>query len=226
MGLNAAELAGRIDHTLLRPEATLADINQVCREAIKFNFCAVCVHPYYVPQIHKLLHGSEVKTGSVAGFPYGMNCTADKISEANNVLTAGAEEVDMVLNIGALKDRNDDVVRRDIAGVAAACHEHGAILKVIFETCLLTDEEKVRACKLAVEAEADFVKTSTGFQGGGATVEDIRLMSAAVKEAGLGVKAAGGIRTYEQACALVEAGATRLGTSAGVSIVQEARTAQ
>jgi len=148
------------------------------------------------------------------------------VTEACSVLAAGAQEVDMVINIGALKDCNDAVVLHDISGVAAACHEYGAILKVILETCLLTQEEKERACRLCVEAKADYVKTSTGFSSGGATVEDIRLMSAAVKEAGLGVKASGGVRTYADACAMIEAGATRIGTSSGILIVKEALTAK
>jgi deoxyribose-phosphate aldolase len=222
----ARQIAGMIDHTLLKPDATLGQINQLCREARENRFIAVCVNPFYISQINTLLKESGVKTCSVIGFPLGASRSPDKVTEACGVLAAGAQEVDMVINIGALKDRNDVIVMHDIAGVAGACHAHGAVLKVILETGLLTQEEKERACRLCVAAKADFVKTSTGFGSGGATVEDIRLMSAAVKGAGLGVKASGGIRTYAEACAMIEAGATRIGTSTGVSIVREALTAK
>lgn len=222
----ADKLAGWIDHTLLRPEATEADVCRLCDEAARFRFCSVFVHPQHVAPVRARLEGTGVKIGSVAGFPFGTNPSAVKIHEAGAVLAAGAGEVDMVLNIGALKSRDDGFVFRDIAGTAAVCRAYGAVLKVILETCLLTDEEKVRACRLAAEAGAGFVKTSTGFQSGGATVEDVRLMSAAVRESGLGVKAAGGIRTYAQVCALIEAGATRIGTSCGAGIMQEALAAR
>jgi deoxyribose-phosphate aldolase len=223
--LTVRQIAGMIDHTLLKPDATLAQISQLCREAREHHFAAVCVNPFYLSPVHTLLKGSDVKACSVAGFPLGASRSPDKAEEARSVLAAGAQEVDMVINIGALKDRNDVVVLHDIAGMAGVCHAHGALLKVILETGLLTREEKMRACRLCIEAKADFVKTSTGFGCGGATVEDIRLLSAAVKEAGLGVKASGGIRTYADACAMIEAGATRIGTSAGVSILQEALAA-
>lgn len=216
------QIAGMIDHTLLKPDATIGQINQHCREALEMNFAAVCVNSFYISQVYTLLKGSCVKTCSVAGFPLGASLGSDKANEARSVLSAGAQEVDMVINIGALKDRNDDIVLRDISGVAATCHAHGAFLKVILETGLLTQEEKERACRLCIEAKADFVKTSTGFGFGGATVEDIHLMSAAVKEAGLGVKASGGVRSYADARAMIEAGATRIGTSAGLAIIKEA----
>ena len=218
----ARQLAGMIDHTLLKPDTTPAQINQLCLEARENCFAAVCVNPFYIAQVHTLLQSSGVKTCSVIGFPLGASRSPDKTAEAYSVLAAGAEEVDMVINIGALKDGDDDFVLHDISGAAGACHAHGAILKVILETGLLTQEEKARACRLCVEAKADFVKTSTGFGFGGATVEDIRLMSAAVKDAGLGVKASGGVRTYADACAMIEAGAVRIGTSAGLSIIKEA----
>jgi len=218
----ARQIAGMIDHTLLKPDATLAQIHQLCLEARENNFTTVCVNPFYVSQVRTLLQNTGVKTCSVVGFPLGASRSSDKVLEAFSVLSVGAQEVDMVINIGALKDRDDAVVRNDISGVAGACHVHGAILKVILETGLLTQEEKGRACLLCIEAKADFVKTSTGFGFGGATVEDIRLMSAAVKEAGLGVKASGGIRTYADACAMINAGATRIGTSAGLAIIKEA----
>jgi len=217
----ARQIAGMIDHTLLKPDATFGQISQLCREARDNHFAAVCVNPFYISQVHTLLKGSGIKTCSVIGFPLGASRSPDKVSEARSVLADGAQEMDMVINIGALKDRNDVIVLHDIAGVAGVCHTHGAILKVILETGLLTQEEKERACRLCVEAKADFVKTSTGFGFGGATVDDIRLMAAAVKEAGLGVKASGGVRTYADACAMIEAGATRIGTSAGLAIIKE-----
>ena len=220
------QIAGTIDHTLLKPDTTLEQIRRVCAEARENRFAAVCVNPFYVAEVHARLQGSGVKTCSVIGFPLGACRSQDKVAEANSVVAAGAEEVDMVINIGALKDGNDVLVLRDIAGVAGACHAHGAILKVILETGLLTQEEKERACRLCIEAKADFVKTSTGFGNGGATVDDIRLMSHAVKEAGLGVKASGGVRTYADACAMIEAGATRIGTSNGIAILKEALAAQ
>jgi deoxyribose-phosphate aldolase len=222
----ARQLAGMIDHTLLKPDATLGQIRQLCREACENGFAAVCVNPFYILEVHAQLKDSGVKTCSVIGFPLGASRSADKATEACSAIADGAQEVDMVINIGALKDGNNDLVRNDIVGVANVCHTRGAILKVILETGLLTQEEKERACKLCVEAKADFVKTSTGFGNGGATVDDIALMSAAVKEAGLGIKASGGVRTYADALAMIEAGATRIGTSAGVSILQEALAAK
>ncbi len=223
MKVSAEEIAGRIDHTLLKPDATPSQIEQLCKEARENKFCAVCINPIHVDQVHNLLKGSGVKTCSVIGFPLGATTTEQKVHEARSVIEAGAEEVDMVLNNGALKSGDDEVVRADVVAVAEVCREGGAILKVILETGLLSDEEKIRACKLCVEAKADFVKTSTGFGFGGATVEDITLMSGAVKEAGLGVKASGGVRDYTAACAMIEAGATRIGTSSGLAIVAEAR---
>ena len=223
MKVSAEVVAGTIDHTLLKPDAIPAQVEQLCAEARENNFCAVCVNPINVDQVHTLLKGSGVKTCSVIGFPLGATPTEQKVFETRSVIAAGAEEVDMVLNNGAFKSGDIETVRADVAAVAAACHEGGAILKVILETGLLSDEEKLRACKLCVEAKADFVKTSTGFGFGGATLEDIALMSGAVKEAGLGVKASGGVRDYAAACAMIEAGATRIGTSSGLAIVAEAR---
>ena len=226
MKVSAAEIAGMIDHTLLKPDATAAQVEQLCKEARENKFCAVCVNPINVAQVHDLLKGSGVKTCSVIGFPLGATTTEQKVFETHSVIEAGAEEVDMVLNNGALKAGDDEAVHADVAAVAEACHAGGAILKVILETGLLSDDEKLRACKLCVEAKADFVKTSTGFGFGGATVEDIALMSDAVKEAGLGVKASGGVRDYAAACAMIEAGATSIGTSSGIAIVKEARAAE
>jgi len=215
-------IAQLIDHTLLKPEATAAQVEQVCREAVQYRFAAVCVSPCRVELAARVLAGSTVKTATVAGFPLGANLTDTKVAETRVVIRAGAGEVDMVLNIGALKDGRDEFVRDDIAAVARACHEGGVICKVIFETCLLNDDEKTRACRLSVAAGADFVKTSTGLSTGGATVADVALMSRLVKPRGIAVKAAGGIRTLTDLQAMVGAGATRIGTSAGVKIMQEA----
>lgn len=220
--LSAKTLAGMIDHTLLKPDATLTQINQLCREAREAGFFSVCVNPFYVSEVREFLRGSCVKTCAVIGFPLGAICTPDKVSEACSVLTAGAQEVDMVISSGALKDHNDALVLHDISSVVRQCHSRDAIVKVILETGILSEEEKLRACRLCVEAEADFVKTSTGFGFGGATVEDVRLLSGAVKARGLGVKASGGIRSYADACAMIDAGATRIGASAGMAMVSEA----
>ncbi len=222
----AADIAGMIDHTLLKPDATPAQVEQLCKEARENRFRAVCVNPVHVALVSRQLKDSGVKTCSVIGFPLGAVPTEQKVFETRRVLDDGAEEVDMVLNNGAFKSGDDETVRADIAAVAEVCHAGGTILKVILETGLLTDDEKLRACALCVDAKADFVKTSTGFGFGGATVEDIALMSGAVREAGLGIKASGGVRDYEAACAMIEAGATRIGTSSGISIVQEARAAE
>jgi deoxyribose-phosphate aldolase len=181
------------------------------------------VNPRFVAQVAKALAGSDVKACSVIGFPLGAVKTESKVHETRGAIGDGAKEIDMVLWVGGVKSNQDDEVREDIAEVAKACHEEGAILKVILETACLTSEEIQRACKLCIEAKADFVKTSTGFGPGGATVEAVRLMSDNVKGAGLGVKASGGIRNYKDALNMIEAGATRLGASAGVSILEEAR---
>ncbi len=216
---SGAELARTIDHTLLKPAATAADIRALCEEALTHGFAAVCVNPIWIPLVAMLLEGSEVAPCSVAGFPLGANLTEVKTVEAIRALDDGAREIDMVIAVGALKERRDDDVRKDIAAVVRACQAGEAQCKVILETCYLTDEEKARACRLAIEAEASFVKTSTGFGSGGATLEDVRLLAAEVREAGLGVKASGGIRTREDALAMLAAGATRIGTSSGVAIV-------
>lgn len=220
--LSARQIAGMIDLTLLKPDATLGQISRLCLDARENGFAAVCVNPFYISQAYTLLKGSKVKACSVVGFPLGASRSPDKMAEAGGVLSAGAKEVDMVINIGALKDRNNMIVLHDIAGVSGICHAHGAVLKVILETGLLAQEEKERACCLCIEAKADFVKTSSGFGSAGATVEDVRLLSSVVKKAGLGVKASGGIRTYADVCAMIEAGATRIGTSTGVAIIREA----
>jgi len=223
--LAPAQLAGLIDHTLLQPAATEDDIRQLCREAWEHTFCSVCVNPVYVARAADALRGTPVKIGTVVGFPLGATLTGVKAGEARRVIELGANEVDMVLHVGALKSGQHHAVRDDMAAVVKVCRHHNALCKVIIETCLLTHAEKIMACRLCIEAGAHVVKTSTGFSTGGATVEDVRLLSAQVKAAGLGVKASGGIRTLAQALALLEAGATRLGASAGVQILAEARAA-
>ncbi|ASI99481.1 deoxyribose-phosphate aldolase [Thermococcus celer] len=219
------DIAKYIDHTNLKPYATAEDVVKLCEEAKEYGFYAVCVNPYRVKLAKETLMGSGVKVASVIGFPLGATPTEVKVFEAKRALDDGADELDMVLNIGALKDKDYEYVKRDIAEVVKVAHERGALVKVIIETCYLTEEEKVKACELAKEAGADFVKTSTGFGSGGATVEDVKLMRKVVGEE-MGVKAAGGIRTYEQALAMIEAGATRIGTSSGVKIVEGAKNAR
>ncbi len=219
--MTARELARRIDHTLLRPEATAADIDRVCAEAARHRFAAVCVNPVWVRRAAVNLEGSGVAVATVVGFPLGASAPEVKVFEARQALRDGAHEIDMVLQIGVLKGGEHDLVERDIAGVVAACREAGAVCKVILETALLTEDEKRTACRLAKAARADFVKTSTGFGPGGVTLDDVRLLRECVGPE-MGVKAAGGIRTAVQARSLLAAGATRLGTSSGVSIVSEA----
>ncbi|MFN2182533.1 MAG: deoxyribose-phosphate aldolase [Anaerolineae bacterium] len=218
MGKDIAKL---IDHTLLKADATQDQIAQLCYEARKYGFAAVCVNPTHVKLCKQLLQGSQVHVCTVVGFPLGATPPEVKAYETQQAIDDGATEVDMVINIGALKSKDYALVERDIATVARACHAGGAILKVIIEAALLTDEEKVIACQLAKAAGAEYVKTSTGFGPGGATAHDVALMRSAVGP-GLGVKAAGGIKNLADAKAMVAAGATRIGASAGVKIVQEA----
>ena len=207
------------DHTILKADATRKDVKRVCDEAMAYSFCSVCVNSYYVPYVANLLHGSDVKICSVVGFPLGAMSTRAKALEAKIAVMDGADEIDMVINIGALKDRDYSVVLEDIKAVKEACEDK--TLKVIIETCLLNDVEKVKACELAKEAGADFVKTSTGFSTGGAKVEDVKLMRATVGS-DMGVKASGGIHDNEFAKELVDAGANRLGTSSTIQIVESA----
>ncbi|MFD1430096.1 deoxyribose-phosphate aldolase [Lacticaseibacillus mingshuiensis] len=214
-------LAKYIDHTLLKPEATQDQIDRVLDEAKQYDFASVCINPYWVPRAAAALAGTDVTVCTVIGFPLGANTTTIKVAEAKEAIANGAGEVDMVLNIGELKAGHDAAVQADIAAVADAAHAGHALLKVIIEAVLLTDDEKVTACKLAEAAHADFVKTSTGFANGGATVHDVALMKQTVGDR-LQVKAAGGIHTYADAKALIEAGADRLGASAGVAIMKEA----
>jgi len=209
--------ARMIDHTLLKAEATKEQIEKLCAEAKQFNFASVCVNPTWVKRSSELLQGTDVLVCTVIGFPLGANTPAVKAFEAKDAIANGAKEVDMVINISALKDKNYELVQADIAAVVEAAKD-SALVKVIIESCLLTDEEKVKACELAVAAGADYVKTSTGFSTGGATAEDIALMRKTVGP-DLGVKASGGVRSLEDMKKMVEAGATRIGASSGVAIM-------
>ncbi len=216
--MNARELAGTIDHTLLKPDATAAQILKLCDEAKAYHFASVCVNPSRIALAAKALEGSDVTPCCVVGFPFGAIPAESKAAEAAVAVKNGAREVDMVIDIGAAKDGDWDYVQRDIAAVKAACG--AAKLKVIIEACLLTDEEKVKACLAAKAAKADFVKTSTGYSKSGATVQDVALMRKTVG-ADMGVKAAGGIHTRAEALAMIEAGANRIGASSGIAIVSE-----
>jgi deoxyribose-phosphate aldolase len=216
-------IAGLIDHTLLSPGATAEDIRRVCAEALRYSFASVCVNPYWTRLAAAELAGSPVKVCTVVGFPLGASTTGSKVAETEEAVRAGAREIDMVLNIGELRGANLDAVREDIQAVAESAHQGGAIVKVILETALLNDEQKIAACLLARRAGADFVKTSTGFSTGGATVHDVALMRKAVGP-GMGVKASGGIRTLEDLESMVAAGATRIGASASVKIMEAARS--
>lgn len=212
-------LAKYVDHTLLKQDATRDQIKQLCEEAAEYVFASVCVNPYWVKYSSELLADSEAKVCTVIGFPLGANTTATKVFEAKDAIANGADEVDMVINVGELKNKNYDVVQEDIAAVVEASHPK-AIVKVIIETCLLTKEEIVKACELSVAAKADFVKTSTGFSTGGATVEDVKLMKETVGDRAL-VKASGGVRSLEDAQNMIAVGADRLGTSSGIALVSD-----
>lgn len=217
---NWQAIASIIDHTNLRPEATPDQIVRLCEEAREFGFVSVVVNPCYVGLASSQLRGTKVKVGAVVGFPLGATLTSVKVFEAAETLKLGAREIDMVMNIGALKAGEREVALADIRAVAGVVHKQPALLKVILETGLLANDEKLLACELSEKAGADFVKTSTGFLGGVATVEDVALMRSAVK---IGVKASGGIRTASDARAMIDAGANRLGTSSGVNIIRELR---
>ncbi len=217
-GVLDPELAGYIDHTLLKASAVQREIERLCEEADLYGFAAVCVNPHWVRIARERLNGSAVRVCTVAGFPLGANTTDVKVFETRRAIYDGATEIDMVINIGALKSGDDSRVRDDIAMVTDGCHQNRAICKVILETALLSDEEKVKACTLAKQAGADFVKTSTGFGPGGATAADVALMRRTVGPE-LGVKAAGGIKDSTETRRMIEAGATRIGASAGVKIV-------
>lgn len=211
-------ISSMIDHTLLKPDATKENIKKLCNEAKEYNFFSVCVNPQYVRLAKECLNGSNVKVTTVIGFPLGSSTKEVKAFEAQDAINNGADELDMVINIGALKDKDYDTVRDDIKAVVATA-KGKALVKVIIETCLLKKEEKIMACKLALEAGADFVKTSTGFSTGGAKVEDIKLMKEVVKDK-MGIKASGGIRDTKTALAMIEAGATRIGASSSIAIVK------
>jgi len=217
MSLTSAQLAAFIDHTLLKPDATAKDIEKLCAEAREHNFFSVCVNGSRVAEARHFLDGADVKVASVVGFPLGAMCSDAKRLETEAAIDDGAQEIDVVVNVARLKDGEDKYVLRELCDVVEAADEH--TVKVILETCLLTDEQKIRACGLVVESGARFVKTSTGFSTGGATVADVKLMRATVGPE-FGVKASGGIRDLKAALAMIEAGATRLGTSAGVAIVK------
>jgi len=219
---SAREVAALIDHTILKPEATRQDVERICKEALEDQFASVCVNPVFVPLAGEILRGSRVKNCTVIGFPLGANLSVTKVEEALAALAEGAQELDMVIHVGGLKSGDNAAVLADIRGVVQAAHAGGTICKVILETCLLTEEEKERACRLALEAKADFVKTSTGFGSGGATLADVALLRRVVGP-DVGVKASGGVRTLDDLLKMVEAGATRIGTSGGVKIVQEAQ---
>jgi len=222
--MEPAQIAQLIDHTLLKAKATPADIERLCTEARDHRFASVCVNPTHVQQATRLLSGSTIKVCTVVGFPLGANTTETKVYETRFALRDGATEIDMVLNIGALKHADHDLVHSDISSVVHACRETEALCKVILETCLLTPQEIERACNIAIHAGAHFVKTSTGFSTGGATTEAVALMSRIVKPHHLGVKASGGIRSLASLKRMIDAGATRIGTSSGIQILQEAQT--
>lgn len=216
--MNKEQLARMIDHTILKADATEAEVKTLCEEAVKYNFASVCVNPSMVQKAAIILEGSDVKVCTVIGFPLGATTTAVKAFETEDTIKNGATEVDMVINVGKLKERNLDYVRNDIKAVVDAA-KGKAITKVIIESCLLTDEEKVIACQLSKEAGADFVKTSTGFSTGGATAADIKLMRETVGPE-MGVKASGGVRSNEDALLMIENGATRIGASASIAICE------
>lgn len=220
MTLTREDLAARMDYTLLKPEATASDIDLVCADALRLSTASVCVNPCWVARVAAALAGSSVATCTVIGFPLGATSTEAKLAEAVRALEDGARELDMVVNVGLLRGGEADAVQAEIAALVEAAHDRGALLKVIIETCLLTDEQKRAACLCAQRAGADFVKTSTGFSTGGATVGDVRLMREVVGP-DMGVKASGGIRTLSAALAMIEAGANRLGVSAAASILEE-----
>jgi len=215
-------IASYIDHTILKPDTTKEMVKKICEEAKEYKFASVCVNPYYVKYVSELLQGTEVKVTSVIGFPFGSNTKETKAFEATDAINNGANELDMVINIGALKDKDYIIVKEDIKAVVDAANGK-AIVKVIIESSLLTDEEKIKVCQLAKESGADYVKTSTGFSTGGATVEDIRLMRETVGPK-IGVKASGGIRDLNKAKEMIEAGATRIGASSSVDIVNATKT--
>jgi len=220
--LTPEQLASMIDHTFLKPFGAAADIEKLCEEALLYRFAMVAVNPAETARCVALLKGSGIRTGAAAGFPLGQSTSETKAFEMRDAISKGAGEIDMVINLRALRSGDGARVLAEIADLAAACRSQGVISKVILETCYLTDDEKRRVCRMACEAGVDFVKTSTGFGAGGATVADVRLMREAVGPK-MGVKASGGIRTLDDALAMIRAGATRIGTSSGVALVEALR---
>ncbi len=218
MSITKAQLARMIDHTLLKNTAVRKDIEQLCAEAIEYSFASVCVHPFYVGMCSSILHGTHTRVCTVVGFPHGMHRTGVKIAETMQAIHDGAQEIDMVIQVGALIDGDKDIVWNDIRSVADTAHQSGAVVKAIIESSVLTDEQKISACEIVSDAGADFIKTSTGFASGGATIEDIVLLRQHVDQS-IQVKASGGIRTCEQALSMIQAGATRIGTSSGVAMI-------
>lgn len=218
MSITKAQFARMIDHTLLKNTAIRKDIELLCSEALESGFASVCVHPFYVGMCSSILHKSSTKVCTVIGFPHGMHRTGVKIAETMQAIHDGAQEIDMVIQVGALIDGDKDIVWNDIRSVVDTAHQSGAVVKAIIETSVLNEEQKISACEIVTDAGADFIKTSTGFAGGGATIEDIRLLRSHV-DPDIQVKASGGIRTFEQALAMIQAGATRIGTSSGVSMI-------
>lgn len=223
--LAPAQLARMIDHTILKPEATQADVKKLCEEALKHNFFSCCVNSSWVRYVAQILRGSSVKVCAVVGFPLGAAAPEIKALEARRAIREGAKEIDMVINVGLVKSGDWEAVTKDIRAVAEACKDGGALLKVILETCLLTKDEIVKACEASMRARADYVKTSTGFNKGGATAEDIALMARTVAPKRLGVKASGGVRTYADAMLMIRNGATRVGSSNSVKMMEEAAAA-
>lgn len=217
--MSVKTIAALIDHTVLKPQATEQNIRKICEEALKYEFCSVCINPHWVPVVAKILKDSTVKVCTVIGFPLGTNASEVKQIEATQAIRSGADEVDMVINVGALKAGQLDAVKNDIQGVAEVAHNANVVSKVILETCLLTNEEIETACKIALDAGADFVKTSTSFSTGGATVEAVSIMRKIVGNK-MGVKASGGVRSLEDLVKMVKAGATRIGASSGVDIMK------
>jgi deoxyribose-phosphate aldolase len=218
---NITDFPKLFDHTLLKPEVKENQIRQLCDEAVKFQFASVCVNPFFVSLASEMMQNSGVKVCTVAGFPLGANMSDVKAFEAAQAIKQGAKEIDMVIPIGALIAGNYDYVHKDISRVVEVCKSEGALCKVIIETCYLTDNDKIKACQIITQSGAHFVKTSTGFGPGGATLHDVRLLKNAVKESHTLVKAAGGIRSLQDALNMVQAGADRLGTSATVKIMEE-----
>ncbi len=218
---NVKNIASFIDHTFLKPEATEEYILKLCKEAKEYGFAAVCVNPSYVRLASRYLGTTSIKVCTVVGFPFGAHLTDVKVYEARRAINDGAREIDMVINIGALKSGDFELVYKDIRALVDLCSGEDVIVKCIIETALLLDEEKIEACQLVLQAGADFVKTSTGFGPGGASLHDVVLIRETLKGSSVGIKAAGGIRTYKDAMKMIEAGATRIGTSSGVKIVKE-----